>query len=52
MTIITMATVGFGDFYPRTMFGRIINIFLIIWGTLIVSLLVVVFTNYLNIDQA
>ena len=52
MTIITMATVGFGDYYPRTMFGRIIDVFLIIWGSFIVSLLVVVITNYLNIDQA
>jgi hypothetical protein len=47
-----MATVGFGDYYPRTRFGRMIDVCLIVWATFIVSLLVVVLTNYLNIDQA
>jgi potassium intermediate/small conductance calcium-activated channel subfamily N protein 2 len=52
MTIITVTTVGFGDYYPRTLFGRIIDVFLIIWGSFIISILVIVLTNYLNIDQA
>jgi hypothetical protein len=47
-----MTTVGFGDFFPRTIFGRGINVFLVIWGTFIVSLMVVVLTNTLNMDQA
>lgn len=50
LTIITMTTVGYGDFYPRTLFGRIIDVFLIIWGIFIVSLMVVVLTNTLNMD--
>jgi potassium intermediate/small conductance calcium-activated channel subfamily N protein 2 len=52
MAIITVTTVGFGDYYPRTLFGRIIDVFLIIWGSFIISILVIVLTNYLNIDQA
>jgi hypothetical protein len=51
MTIVTMTTVGFGDFSPRTIFGRVIDVTLIIWGTFIVSLMVVVITNTLNMDQ-
>lgn len=52
LTIITMTTVGYGDFFPRTLFGRAIDVLLVIWGTFIVSLMVVVLTNTLNMDQA
>lgn len=45
-----MTTVGYGDFFPRTMIGRIIDVGLIIWGIFIVSLMVVVLTNTLNMD--
>jgi len=51
-TIITMTTVGYGDYYPRTTFGRLIDIVLVVWGTFIVSLMVVVLTNTLNMDQS
>ena len=52
LTIITMTTVGYGDFFPRTIFGRLIDILLVVWGTFIVSLMVVVLTNTLNMDQS
>lgn len=52
LTIITMTTVGYGDYYPRTIFGRIIDVILVVWGTFIVSLMVVVLTNTLNMDQS
>lgn len=47
-----MTTVGYGDLYPKTPFGRAIDVVLVIWGTFIVSLMVVVLTNTLNMDQA
>jgi hypothetical protein len=47
-----MTTVGYGDFFPKTVFGRFIDVFLVIWGTFIVSLMVVVLTNTLNMDQS
>ena len=47
-----MTTVGYGDFFPRTLFGRIIDVILVIWGTFIVSLMVIVLTNTLNMDQS
>ena len=52
LTIITMTTVGYGDLYPRTIFGRVIDVILVVWGTFIVSLMVVVLTNTLNMDQS
>jgi hypothetical protein len=45
-----MTTLGYGDFYPRTLIGRIIDVGLIVWGIFIVSLMVVVLTNTLNMD--
>ncbi len=52
LTIITMTTVGYGDYYPRTLFGRLIDVVLVIWGTFIVSIMVVALTNTLNMDQS
>lgn len=43
-TIITMATVGYGDFYPETHIGRIIAILSCIWGNFLISLMVVSLT--------
>ena len=42
-----MTTVGYGDFFPRTLIGRIIDVFLVIWGIFVVSLMVLVLTNAL-----
>jgi len=39
--IITMTTVGYGDLSPFTVFGRLIAIFTALWGTFLISLLVV-----------
>jgi hypothetical protein len=50
-TIITMTTVGFGDYYPSTPFGRMIILFVVIWGIFIVSIMVVVVTNTLLMDK-
>lgn len=47
-----MTTVGYGDYFPRTIFGRIIDVVLVVWGTFVVSLMVVVLTNTLNMDQS
>jgi len=45
-----MTTVGYGDFFPRTTIGRIIDVVLVVWGIFIVSLMVVVLTNALDMD--
>ena len=43
-TIITMATVGYGDFVPETHIGRIIAVLSCIWGNFLISLMVVSLT--------
>lgn len=43
-TIITMATVGYGDYYPETNTGRAIAILACIWGNFLISLMVVSLT--------
>mmetsp|Transcript_8150 Transcript_8150/g.709 ORF Transcript_8150/g.709 Transcript_8150/m.709 type:complete len:100 (+) Transcript_8150:212-511(+) len=52
MVIITMTTVGYGDFYPRTFFGRILDIIIAIWGIFIVSMMVVVLSSTLELDSS
>lgn len=42
--IITILTTGYGDYYPTTMLGRIIAVFACIWGTFLISLMVVSLT--------
>lgn len=42
--IITMATVGFGDFYPISILGRFIVIISCFWGTFLISLMVAAMT--------
>jgi len=51
LTIITMTTVGFGDYYPMTPIGRIIILIVVVWGIFIVSIMVVVVTNTLRMDR-
>lgn len=46
--IITMATIGYGDYYPRTLPGRLVIIATAVFGVFLVSILVVALTNTLN----
>jgi hypothetical protein len=42
--IITMSTVGFGDFVPKTHLGRFFAILACIWGNFLISLMVISLT--------
>lgn len=42
--IITMTTVGYGDFVPKTHAGRLIGVVGCFWGTFLVSMMVVSLT--------
>ena len=46
--IITLTSVGYGELYPKTFFGRIVGIIICFWGVFIVSFFVVTVTNMLN----
>jgi len=41
LIVVTMTTVGFGDFYAKTYLGRLVSSLACIYGTFLVSLMVV-----------
>lgn len=43
-----MATVGYGDYFPRTIIGRSIIVIGGVWGVVIVSLLIIALNNYIE----
>lgn len=49
--LVTMTTVGYGDYYPKTNMGRIIGLIIAFWGVFIVSLFVVSLSNMFEFDS-
>ena len=45
LTCITMTTVGYGDIYPHTIGGQITAIVIALWGTFVISLLIMITSN-------
>ena len=50
--IVTMTTVGYGDFFPKTTMGRLVGIIICFWGVVVVSVFVVTLTNMLAFDPS
>eukprot|EP00335_Anophryoides_haemophila_P000126 CAMPEP_0204821168 /NCGR_PEP_ID=MMETSP1018-20131115/4173_1 /ASSEMBLY_ACC=CAM_ASM_000518 /TAXON_ID=46462 /ORGANISM="Anophryoides haemophila, Strain AH6" /LENGTH=62 /DNA_ID=CAMNT_0051921563 /DNA_START=265 /DNA_END=453 /DNA_ORIENTATION=- len=46
-----MTTVGYGDYYPVTLLGRITIFIVSIWGVFIVSIMVVTMINTLDLND-
>ena len=51
LILMTITTVGYGDYFPHTAIGRIIILIVAIWGTFIVSMMVVVVSNTLTMEK-
>lgn len=49
--MVTMTTVGYGDFYPKTNMGRVVGIVIAFWGVFLVSLFVVSLSTMLEFDS-
>lgn len=47
-TVVTMTTVGYGDVFPKTVFGRVTGIVICVCGLFLTSLFTVTLTNYLE----
>jgi len=44
LIVLTMTTVGYGDFFPRTHMGRFVVVLACFWGIFLVSMMVVTLT--------
>ena len=51
IVIITLTTVGYGDFVPETFGGKFIAIITALWGAFIISLFVLVQSNIFELDS-
>lgn len=49
-TIVTLFTIGYGDYYPFTDPGKFISIVLAFWGAVLLALVVVSISNIFAID--
>lgn len=52
LSIVTMTTVGYGDFFPKSVVSRIIGILCSFYGVYLVSLFVIALENLLLFDQS
>lgn len=46
-----MTTIGYGDYYPKTLSGRFVAFALCIWGVIVVSIIVVSLGTFINYDN-
>eukprot|EP01017_Pseudomicrothorax_dubius_P003470 TRINITY_DN10502_c0_g2_i1.p1 TRINITY_DN10502_c0_g2~~TRINITY_DN10502_c0_g2_i1.p1 ORF type:complete len:478 (+),score=74.84 TRINITY_DN10502_c0_g2_i1:51-1484(+) len=51
-TLITMATIGYGDYFPRTMYGRLVATCTGVWGIFLTSILVTALMNNLRLEPS
>ena len=49
--IVTMATVGFGDYWPTSYLGRIVGMLSCFWGVFTLSTMVVILNNLLEFTE-
>ena len=52
VVIVTLTTVGYGDYYPKTVPGRFLGFILCIWGIVEISIIVVVLFELLVLNYS
>ena len=50
-SFITFSTIGYGDYYPVTVEGRLITMMAAIWGAILLALFVTVVTEIFNLHE-
>lgn len=50
--IITLVSVGYGDLFPKTFFGRIVAVLVCFWGIFFVSFFVVTVSNLITFSSS
>ena len=50
--MITMTSVGYGDIFPKTFWGRMIGIVVSFWGVLVMSMVVVIQTEQTSFSRS
>ena len=50
--MITMTSVGYGDIFPKTFWGRMIGIVVSFWGVLVMSMVVVIQTEQTSFTRS
>lgn len=50
LTVITLTTVGYGDIFAVTIPGRLVTMVLALWGTVLISLMVVIASSIFDLD--
>ena len=48
--VVTVFTIGYGDYYPNTTPGKIVTIILAFWGAVLIALVVVSISNIFSIE--
>ena len=49
--IITLTSVGYGDFFPQSWMGRCVIMLCAIWGAVMISFIVLVVSNIFNLTE-
>lgn len=49
--IITLGTVGYGELFPKTLFGRVVGVTICFWGVIILSIFVVTINDFLEFSM-
>lgn len=52
LMIITMTTVGYGDYTPKTISGRFVTVFACFTGLINISMIIVIFQNLFMLSMS